>query len=194
MLNRFRIFFMIFLVGLMGHVDYVLAEKHAGESVNVNSVSPLTSMDYSVLIKGEAFSLGNNWDALKKNKAGEELSENYVGEMEVDGVSYKFFQHDYKGYSIFSSNIFYNKNGRDIDDYVISQISLNDTSDIKTYRGVKIGDSLTSVLKKYGSGKEDNSDGEKWVDYQSGEKILSFQIEGGKVINIMMAISNGDDK
>lgn len=127
------------------------------------------------MIKGEVFSLGDKWDEIKKNNAGKELSSSYVGEVTIQDASYKFFQHNYSGYSIFSSNIYYNKVGRDVDDYIVSQISFNNASTIKTYRGIQVGDSLKSVMRKYGSGKEDNTDNEKWIDYQLGEKVYPFR-------------------
>ncbi|ORM73999.1 hypothetical protein HA44_19195 [Mixta gaviniae] len=56
-------------------------------------------------------------------------------------------------------------------------------------RGIKSGDALQDLLKKYGPGKEDDSDGEKWIEYEYQNKKISFQIEGGKVSNIIMVIS-----
>ena len=183
---------LILLLLINNPVGYAFASDQSVAKSNISSIKSLSDKDYSLMIKGEVFSLGDKWTEAKKNKAGNELSNNYVGEVEINSTSYRFYQHDYDGYVIYSSNIYYDKEKRDIDEYIVSQISLKSRSMLTTYRGVKIGDPLSLLIKKYGPGQEDNSEGEKWIDYQSGNKILSFQIEADKIINIMMAISTGE--
>lgn len=182
---------LIVLLLIAGPVGWVFAGNIAIENPNAGSILPLSDKGYSLVINNETFSLGDKWDALRKYQAGKELSNSYVGDVEVNATSYKFYQHNYEGYTIYSSNIYYDKQNRDVDEYVISQISLDDLS-IKTSRGIVIGDPLSAVVKSYGAGKEDDSDNERWIYYDFNNKSLSFKIEQGKVASIMMAISTDD--
>lgn len=170
---------------------YALTSSHVIEHAGYDKkIAPVNNEDFTVTINGHKFSLDDRWDNEKISLAGKELDSNFVGDVEAGDVSYKFWQHNYNGYSIYSSNIYYDKEKRDIDEYVIAQISLDaDQSSLTTMRGIKSGDTLQDLLKKYGPGKEDDSDGEKWIEYEYQNKKISFQIDGGKVSNIIMVIS-----
>lgn len=170
---------------------YALTSSHVIEHAGYDKkIAPVNNEDFTVTINGHKFSLDDRWDNEKISLAGKELDSNFVGDVEAGDVSYKFWQHNYNGYSIYSSNIYYDKEKRDIDEYVIAQISLDaDQSSLTTMRGIKSGDALQDLLKKYGPGKEDDSDGEKWIEYEYQNKKISFQIEGSKVSNIIMVIS-----
>jgi len=67
----------------------------------------------------------------------------------INGVDYKFYQHDFDPIYIESSNLNYDKIKRDFDDYRITRITLK--SDIGfSSRGIFVGSKMLNVLKVYG--------------------------------------------
>lgn len=114
----------------------------------------------------------------------------FVGEVPFDGTNYKFFQHQKSGLEIFSSNLWRDKAGRSVDDYIVSPITLT-AADGKTARGIHIGSTINELNKAYGSGQVENDSGKQWISYELGKKLLSFEVKGSKVGKITMNYENG---
>lgn len=166
-----------------------LADTDLTSSTVINAPKSITESDFKVTINGHQFSLGEKWDDLAMKKAGVQLSESFVGDVPSGNSSYKYYQHSYAGYEIYSSNLFWEKEHRDIDSYIISQVTINNAG-IKTARGVSIGDQENVLTRHYGKGTLDDSDDQHWIYYDGDGERISFQIENNKVSHIMMALDN----
>ncbi|MBO9882125.1 hypothetical protein J7357_12000 [Xanthomonas sp. D-109] len=147
----------------------------------------LAENDFTVAINTHAFALGESWSDQARKQAGTQISERFVGDVPAGDSSYKYYQHRYAGFDIYTANLSWQKEQRDIDSYVIAQITIN-ASTIKTARGVAIGDTQNVLIDTYGQGTTDDSDGQHWRYYETSNKRLSFQLEHGRIIHIMMTL------
>ncbi|MFV0110047.1 hypothetical protein [Enterobacter ludwigii] len=163
--------------------------KEAGNS----SHKLLANPDFSVQINKQSVALGERWTSDLARKVELPVEGQFVGEVPFDGTNYKFFQHQKSGLEIFSSNLWWDKAERSVDDYIVSQITLT-AADGKTARGIHIGSTIHELDKAYGGGKVENDSGEQWVSYVLGKKLLSFEMKGGKVIKITMNYDNGNSE
>ncbi|QKJ85710.1 hypothetical protein PMPD1_0738 [Paramixta manurensis] len=167
---------------------FILSLMMGFTPVIVSAATPaLSGDDFSVSINKHIFALGEQWDEKSGTLAGQEVNSNFIGEMPVGESVYRFYQHNYAHFSLYSSNLYWDKEKRSIDDYILSQITLL-SADVKTFRDVAIGSSAESLMRKYGQGKIDKSDGEYWIEYVHQDKQISFQIENGRVVSIIMII------
>ncbi|MDS9991438.1 hypothetical protein PNQ69_01525 [Xanthomonas sp. A2111] len=147
----------------------------------------ITESDFTVAINTHAFALGESWSEQTRKQAGTQISESFAGDVPAGETSYKYYQHRYAGFDIYTANLSWQKEQRDIDSYVIAQITIN-ASAIKTARGVAIGDTQNVMIATYGQGTTDDSDGQHWRYYETKNKRLSFQLEHGRIIHIMMTL------
>jgi len=138
-----------------------------------------------VVLNQQRFALGDRWDEQAQKRAGIQHSEAFVGDVPAGDSSYKFYQHSYIGYDIYTANLFWQTQHRDVDSYLIAQITL-DAPGIATSRGISVGDTTREVIKHYGSAIIDDSDNQHWLYYENEGKRLSFQIENDKVSRITM--------
>ncbi len=161
---------------------YVMADDSSNE---------LKSSDFQVIINHHGLTLGDDWNSEIQKQVGVQISENFVGDEPVGDTSYKYYQHKYDGFEIYTANLFWQKKQRDINSYLIAQITIN-TPAIKTARGVEIGDSQDVLVSKYGQGTVDDSDNQHWLYYDADHKRMSFQLEHKKVSHIMMTINTDD--
>ncbi|PEI02908.1 hypothetical protein CRM79_06595 [Pantoea agglomerans] len=150
------------------------------ESAVELSVPALNEGDFSVLLNDYAFTPGDTWSNESFVRAGRALSSVLAGEVVINDQQYNYFQHSYDGFELFSAAAV-----GDASHTVLAEILLRSAS-VPTTRNIKIGDSLEQVQQVYGPGKEDNSDNQHWLVYQSGRKQLMFQIDQGKVSSIML--------
>lgn len=155
--------------------------KEAGNS----SRTLLATSDFSVQINKQSVALGDRWTNDVAGKVELPVEGRFVGEVSFDGTNYKFFQHQKSGLEIFSSNLWWDKTRRSVDDYIVSQITLT-AADGKTARGIHIGSTINELHKAYGSGQVENDSGEQWISYELGKKLLSFEIKDNKVVKITM--------
>ncbi|UYK79101.1 hypothetical protein NG829_11865 [Xanthomonas sacchari] len=147
----------------------------------------LTESDFAVAINNHSFTLGERWSEQTRTQAGTQISESFVGDVPAGETSYKYYQHRYAGFDIYTANLSWQKERRDIDSYVIAQITINAPA-IRTARGVAIGDTQNLLISTYGQGTTDDSDGQHWRSYETKNKRLSFQLEHGRIIHIMMTL------
>ncbi|MCX8963412.1 hypothetical protein EHW64_20465 [Erwinia psidii] len=150
---------------------------------SVSVPANLTMDDFFVDISGHKLGIGNKWNEKTAHFFGKEQSRQFVGDIPAGDTSYKFWQHNYAGYSVYSSNVYWDKEERSVDDYIIAQITISSPV-IMTNRGVKVGDSEEQLINKYGAGNEDDSDGQHWRIFENDSKRIGFQIENKKVTNI----------
>ncbi|WP_336210516.1 hypothetical protein [Enterobacter sp. P82] len=141
-------------------------------------------------VKDHTVALGDRWTHYVARKIEVPVEGNFVGEVPFDGTNYKFYQHQRAGLEIFSSNLWWDKAERRVDDYIVSQITLT-VADIKTPRGIHVGSTTTELNKAYGEGLVENASGERWVSYELGKKLLSFEIKDSKIAKITMNYDNG---
>ncbi|QBC02393.1 hypothetical protein EWI30_10020 [Enterobacter cloacae] len=159
-------------------------------SYEVLALQVLVRQDFSVQVKDHTVALGDRWTHDVARKIEVPVEGNFVGEVPFDGTNYKFYQHQRAGLEIFSSNLWWDKAERRVDDYIVSQITLT-VADIKTPRGIHVGSTTTELNKTYGDGLVENDSGERWVSYESGNKLLSFEIKDSKIAKITMNYDNG---
>ncbi|MFH7930134.1 hypothetical protein QCJ92_00021530 [Enterobacter roggenkampii] len=166
-----------------------------GSNVVLAQVVPpvLTKRDFSVQIKNQPVALGDRWSPDSAGKIDVPLEGNFVGEVPFDGTNYKFYQHQRAGLEIFSSNLWWDKAERSVDDYIVSQITLT-AEDFATPRGVHVGSTTRELNNAYGNGLVENDSGTQWVSYALGKKLLSFEIKGGNVVKITMNYDNGSSE
>lgn len=124
----------------------------------------------------------------------EEISNSYVGEKRSENnIIYKYYQHSYDDFDLYTSNINYDIKNRNFDEYYISQLTIK-TANVKTARGIIIGDSNDDVLERYGLSKI-NSDDNSSLTYQLDEKNLTFMFNANnEVKSIRLSITVIDDK
>lgn len=111
----------------------------------------LTKKDFSFKVKGQPVTLGDRWTPDIARKIDVPLEGHFVGEVPFDGTQYNFFQHQKVGLEIFTSNLWWDKAERSVDDYIVSQITLT-ASDILTPRGVHVGSTIRALNNAYGDG------------------------------------------
>ncbi|HFT7226467.1 MULTISPECIES: hypothetical protein [Enterobacter] len=155
--------------------------------------SILTKQDFSVQIKDQPVALGDRWTPDIARKINVPVDGSFTGEVPFDGVHYKFFQHQKAGVSLFTSNLWWDKAERSVDEYIVSQITLTAEA-IPTPRGVHVGSTRRELNSAYGTGQVDNDAGEEWITYGLGKKLLSFEMKGGNVIKITMNYDNGSSE
>lgn len=158
------------------------------ESAVESSVPALNEGDFSVLLNDYAFTPGDTWSNESFVRAGRALSSVLAGEVDINNQQYNYFQHTYDGFELFSAAAV-----GDASHTVLAEILLRNAS-VPTTRNIKIGDSPEQVQQAYGPGKEDNSDNQQWLVYQSGGKQLMFQIDQGKVSSIMLKTDLGAEQ
>ncbi|MGJ0478750.1 hypothetical protein [Pantoea agglomerans] len=158
------------------------------ESATESSVPALNEGDFSVLLNDYAFTPGETWSNENFVRAGKALSSVLAGEVDINNQQYNYYQHSYDGFQLFSAAAV-----GDASHTVLAEILLGSAS-VPTARNIKVGDSLEQVQQAYGSGKEDNSDNQHWLVYQSGGKQLMFQIDQGKVSCIMLKTDLGAEQ
>lgn len=150
----------------------------------------LAKDDFSLQLNDQIVALGERWTPEVARKIAVSVEDSFVGEVPFDGTNYKFYQHQKTGLRIFSSNLWWDKTERSVDDYIVAQITLT-APDGKTVRGIHIGSTINELNKAYGSGQVENDSGELWVSYELGKKLLSFELKDSKVVKITMNYENG---
>jgi hypothetical protein len=153
----------------------------------------LTKQDFSVKVKDQPVTLGDRWPPDIAHKIEMPVEGSFTGEVPFDGTYYKFFLHQRAGLEIFSSNLWWDKAERSVDDYIVSQITLT-AEDFATPRGVHVGSTREELNHAYGNGQEDNDSGEHWITYELAKKALSFEMKGGNVVKITMNYDNGSSE
>lgn len=88
----------------------------------------------------------------------------------INGVDYKFYQHDFGSIYIESSNLNYDKIKRDFDDYRITRITLKGDVGFSS-RGIFVGSKMLDVLKVYGKPAAEREDA---LIYYYGNKSITF--------------------
>ncbi|EMN1409028.1 hypothetical protein ROS59_001001 [Enterobacter cloacae] len=153
----------------------------------------LTKQDFSVKVKDQPIALGDRWTPDIACKIEMPVEGSFTGEVPFDGMNYKFFQHQRAGLEIFSSNLWWDKAERSVDDYIVSQITLTDEG-FPTPRGIHVGSTREELNSAYGTGQVDNDSGEQWITYELGKKALSFEMKDGNVLKITMNYTNGSSE
>lgn len=153
----------------------------------------LAKEDFSLQIKDQIVALGDRWTSEVARKIAVSVEGSFVGEVPFDGTNYKFYQHQKTGLKIFSSNLWWDKTERSVDDYIVAQIMLT-APDGKTVRGIYIASTINELDKAYGGGHVENDSGEQWVSYELGKKLLSFEVKDSKVVKITMNYDNGSSE
>ncbi|EOE7080561.1 TPA: hypothetical protein ACOEP7_000395 [Enterobacter asburiae] len=169
------------------------ATAQINKEVENSSHNLLTNPDFSVQINKQSVALGDRWTNDVARKVELPVEGHFVGEVPFDGTNYKFFQHQKSGLEIFSSNLWWDKAERSVDDYIVSQITLT-APDGKTARGIHIGSTINELNKAYGGGQVENDSGEQWISYELGKKLLSFEVKDSKVVKITMNYENGSSE
>lgn len=163
------------------------------KKVENSSHNLLANPDFSVQINKQSVALGDRWTNDVARKFELPIDGHFVGEVPFDGINYKFFQHQKAGLEIFTSNLWWDKAERSVDDYIVSQITLT-AVDGKTARGIHIGSTINELNNAYGSGQVENDSGEQWISYELGKKLLSFEVKNSKVVKITMNYENGSSE
>lgn len=182
----------LFLFSTIFSLPSVAIAGQATQPVEAPSSNTLTKSDFSVIINNHSVTLGNRWDNNLARETGIEDAGNFVGEVPFDGTNYKFYQHKKPGVELYSANLWWDKAERSVDDYIVAQITVT-TSDIATPRGIHVGASVDDLRKSYGMGQTQHDDGEEWISYAVGAKVLSFQIKNNKVLKITMNYDNDSE-
>lgn len=178
------------VTGWVDKARLIASDAGVGPNYEEQKATPqaMTASDFTIVISGQLLTLGEAWDNSTIRITGNDKQHEFVGNMPYGKSSYKFWQHHYSGYSVYSSNLFWDKQQRDIDSYIIAQIDLNSPT-IATERGIKTGDSEEQLIAAYGMGNLDNSDHQRWISYDTADKRLSFQIEDSRISHIIMAFN-----
>lgn len=183
----------LFFLGLMVPcLSGIAIAVQPTQSIDAPLSNNLTKGDFSVIINNHSVSLGDRWDNNLAAEIGVIDSGTFVGEVPFDGANYKFYQHKKPGVELYSANLWWDKAERSVDDYIVAQITVT-ASDIATPRGIHVGTSVDDLRKSYGAGQDQNDEGKEWISYETGAKLISFQIKDNKVLKITMNYDNGSE-
>lgn len=182
----------LFLLPTIFCLPHAVSAAQATQPITAPSSNTLTKSDFSVVINNHSVSLGDRWDNNLASEIGIEDAGNFVGEVPFEGTNYKFYQHAKRGVELYSANLWWDKAERSVDDYIVAQITVS-VPDIATPRGIHVGASVDDLQKSYGAGQDQHDDGEEWISYAVGAKVLSFQIDNNQVLKITMNYDNGSE-
>ncbi len=139
----------------------------------------LTEADFTVAVEGVSFTIGTDpaqvIETFGDGGANEENNFGFIGWDDTE--TYKYFRHDYEGFSIVVKT--HAAEGAS----EISQIVL---IDVAASRGVAPGDSREDMTAQYGEPDEEKSD-EGMTDcfYRSGERTMIFVLNADGVIGLI---------
>jgi hypothetical protein len=102
--------------------------------------------------------LGDRWTPDSAGKIDVPWEGNFVGEVPFDGTTINSTSIKRAGLEIFSSNLWWDKAERSVDDYIVSQITLT-AEDFATPRGVHVGSTTRELNNAYGDGLVENDSG-----------------------------------
>lgn len=182
----------LFLLSTTFCLPNVVIAGQTIQSIDAPLSNTLTKGDFSVTINNHSVSLGDRWDNNLAAEIGIVDSGTFVGEVPFNDTNYKFYQHKKPGVELYSANLWWDKAERSVDDYIVAQITVT-APDIATPRGIHVGTSVDDLRKSYGTGQDQNDDGEEWISYETGAKVLSFQIKDNNVLKITMSYDNGSE-
>lgn len=173
-------------------ISYAQNNDANSDKLNGQSqVLALSNSDFAVKLNHKSISLGERWsDDVEKN-IGQSQSDDFVGTVDYGDDTYKFYRHQYNGLDVYTSNLWWDKAERTVDDYIIAQITLK-SSELKTSRGAYVGIPLAQLHALYGTGQETVSNGTQRIHYLFGKKRISFKIVGDKVSSIIMSYNKED--
>ncbi|STQ11259.1 Uncharacterised protein [Enterobacter cloacae] len=103
-------------------------------------------------MEDETVTLGERWTDDVARKIEVPIEGYFVGEVPFDGTHYKFYQHQKTGLDIYVSNLWWDKVERNVDDYIVSQITLT-AGEGKTPRGIHVGSTARELSNAYGKGR-----------------------------------------
>jgi hypothetical protein len=119
---------------------------------------PLKISDFFVISKWGKIELDSSYEHFYSRAKKDEITSDNIGFQNdnlitVGKNTYKYFQHEFQGLSLISSNINYIINRRDFDDYRITNLIITDNS-IITGRGIFIGSDVSDIRLVYGEPTE----------------------------------------
>ncbi|MGK9176043.1 hypothetical protein KXR87_23000 [Yokenella regensburgei] len=156
------------------------------------SDAALTKGDFSVIGERKIISLGDPWNEQTDKVLGQAERDDFVGTVDYGDDTYKFYRHQYDGFDVYTSNLWWDKAERTVDDYIIAQITLT-SSKLKTNRGAYVGMPLAQLRERYGAGKEVEINGSKVIHYLFAKKRISFEVVDGQVASIIMSYNEEDE-
>ena len=169
--------------------SFIVCFLYSSEVVAHTVPPALRELDFSIAINKKSIALGDRWDNDVAHKIKVPTEGQFVGEIPFDGVNYKFYQHHQAELDVFSSNLLWDKTERNVNDYIVSQITIY-SEECSTPRGIHVGSTIEELNKAYGAGQSENDSGEQWVSYELGIKLLSFKIKDNMVVKISMNYAN----
>ncbi|KEY57888.1 hypothetical protein [Serratia sp. DD3] len=153
-------------------------------SAEIQALSPLANntvkkrlniTDFIVVDHQDWVGLGSSFSQSQVLSKEKELYHGYIGDFpNANGGLDKFNSHEYSNIAITSSNVGYHERLWDIDDdYIIASISLTSPK-YNTIRGIKVGDTLSDILKAYEGIKADSTKDN--ITYTLGKMALTFKL------------------
>ncbi|MGL4823737.1 MAG: hypothetical protein ACRC2W_12295 [Plesiomonas shigelloides] len=144
---------------------------------SISAPLEINNNDLFIYHDGIEINLGSDYsmiaDKIKKHKpVGYE--DVFMNEFRtIGGVDYKYYTHDFDGLYIESSNVFYDKENRDFDDYRITKIMVSKSDGVSfSSRGISVGSTMLNVIKQYG--QPISKCGKSEVCYYYKNKKISF--------------------
>lgn len=152
-------------------------------------IKQLDEKDFIVTDGTDTISLDMPYKNFKTNKQEINQDNNYVGDVSSGEYIYKYYFHKFNDFVIYNSNANYNLKNRKIDEFYITQITLNN-SNFKTARGISIGQNLTDVVNAYGDGEQTKDNNIITLLYQYKDMQLSFAInQENKITGIILNVT-----
>ncbi len=147
----------------------------------------LSKYDFVIISPYKNIELGSSYEQFYKVWGGCEINKQpYIGIsgnfITRGGEVYKYFDHQWDGFAIRSSNINFNQVGTGFDFYRITSITVSNNK-YMTNRGIVIGDTIENIITVYG--KPLNVDKVR-VTYKFKNSTLSFGIKDNVVDSIVV--------
>ncbi|PIJ85790.1 MULTISPECIES: hypothetical protein [unclassified Erwinia] len=128
-----------------------LASAPTQRLITEQAALPLNRADFTVIINQHKVALMAFWDSALAEKLGPASHSDYVGSSPEEGGGYKFYRYQYDSFTLYTSNLDWEKQRQEIDSYRIAQITLHSPV-LRTARGIHIGSTEQAVLQAYGTG------------------------------------------
>ncbi|WP_143088797.1 hypothetical protein [Izhakiella capsodis] len=159
-------------------VEAAEAAVSTGHDTFVNQIDrslQLHKQDFLVTINQLPVALMEPWNAQLAVRLGTMYSSHYVG-ASPENSEYKFYRHRYEDFTLYTSNLDWDKQQRSIDSYRIAQITLL-SPELMTARGIHIGSSEQALLQAYGAGVHEryNDVQRRTYHYHGMELVFTLQ-------------------
>lgn len=172
---------LIISVVLVIIISVIIFNAFNNKSYN-KEISTIDNTDFVIEIYDESITIYSKYSENKVSSVDNKTT--FVGEIKVNEKYYKVNQHEYEDVTIYTSNVNYDIDGRDYNDYVILGIEFINNQ-LKTSRNISVGSSVDDVISAYGVNYESyEKRGSEYLSFKHDKQELVFEVKQSIVTKI----------